>query len=93
MQDSGERWLIVCASGPAGAPAKSVGKYVAAAAAIGSRQRLLDLHYDVPSGQFRDYGLHTEDVQLTWQDVPQAAGQPPQVPPGLWWLTFHQPRS
>lgn len=63
----------------AGAPAKSVAKYESAAAAIGSMERLRDLHYDPASGQFRDYGLHTEDVELVWRETPQPNGHQPKV--------------
>lgn len=42
-------------------------------------QRLRDFHYDSGSGQFSDYGLHTEDVELVWQETPQSDGQAPLV--------------
>lgn len=62
-----------------GAPAKSVAKYAAAAKAIGSMQRLRELHFDAASGEFRDYGLHSEDVQMVWRDVPVPEGSPLKV--------------
>lgn len=68
-------WRLTCA----GAPAKAVHRYASAAAAIGSMDRLRALHYDADSGTFRDYGLHTEAVQLVWKDVPVPEGQPPKV--------------
>jgi hypothetical protein len=77
-------------SPPSGAPAKSVAKYAAAAQAIGSMQRLRELHYDAVSGEFRDYGLHSEGVEMVWRDVPVPEGAPPKVssscstrPPGM----------
>lgn len=62
-----------------GAPANAVGKYASAAATIGSLQRLKSLHFDPATGQFRDYGLHTEDVEMVWRDTPQPNGQPAKV--------------
>ncbi|WIA10052.1 hypothetical protein OEZ85_010262 [Tetradesmus obliquus] len=61
----------------AGAPAKAVAKYAAAAEAIGSMQRLRELHYDAASGQFRDYGLHSEAVEMVWRNVPVPEGAAP----------------
>lgn len=66
-------------AGCAGAPAKSVQRYASAAAAIGSIDRLKTLHYDAASGTFRDYGLHTEAVQMVWRDVPVPEEQLPKV--------------
>jgi hypothetical protein len=62
-----------------GAPAKAVQRYSSAAAAIGSIERLKALHYHAPSGTFRDYGLHTESVEMVWRDVQVPEGQQPQV--------------
>lgn len=45
-------------------------------------ERLVALHYDKDSGAFRDYGLHTEAVRLTWTTVPVPEGQQPQVDDG-----------
>lgn len=42
-------------------------------------ERLQALHYDAGSGTFRDYGLHTEAVEMVWRDLPVPEGQPPQV--------------
>jgi hypothetical protein len=56
-----------------------VQRYAAAAAAIGSIDRLKALHFDAASGTFRDYGLHTEAVQMVWRDVAMPEGQPPKV--------------
>jgi hypothetical protein len=56
-----------------------VALYAAAAKALGSLQRLQQLHYDAASGHFADWGLHTEAVTLDWVDVPAVIGQPPQV--------------
>lgn len=64
---------------PAGAPAKAVAKYASAAAAIGSMDRLLQFHYDAGSGHFRDWGLHSEEVELVWRQLPVQPGQQPQV--------------
>jgi hypothetical protein len=62
-----------------GAPAKAVQRYASAASALGSIERLKALHYHAPSGTFRDYGLHTEAVEMVWRDVQVPEGQPPQV--------------
>jgi Glycosyl hydrolase family 63 C-terminal domain len=63
-----------------GAPASAVSRYASAAAALGALPRLLALHHDEGSGQFLDYGLHTEDVTLAWQEVPtDTPGSAPQV--------------
>lgn len=72
--------IHTCPTPPlAGAPAKAVQRYASAATALGSVERLKALHYDEASGHFRDYGLHTEEVQLVWKDVPVPEGQAPKV--------------
>jgi len=71
--------MYVCVLWCSGAPAKAITRYASAAAAIGSLERLRSLHYDAASGTFRDYGLHTDEVQLVWRDVAVPEGQPPKV--------------
>lgn len=74
-----QRLLLHALLPASGAPAKAVAKYAAAAEAIGSMQRLRELHYDAASGQFRDYGLHSEAVEMVWRNVPVPEGAAPKV--------------
>jgi mannosyl-oligosaccharide glucosidase len=48
----------------AGVPAREVGRYASAAAALGDVAHLNRLHWDAAHGRYADYGLHTEDVEL-----------------------------
>lgn len=48
----------------AGAPAGRVREYAAAAATLGALPHLKALHHHGGSGEFRDWGLHTEAVAL-----------------------------
>lgn len=63
----------------AGASAKSVARYASAADTIGSMQRLLEMHYNAETGEFRDCGLHTEELELVWKETQQGEGLPPKV--------------
>ena len=55
--------------------APEASKYTSIAAHLSDAQNLDRLHYDEDSGQYRDWGRHTEDVGLAWRVV-QEEGQP-----------------
>lgn len=59
----------------AGMKAAVIDKYAAASKALGALSHIKQLHYDQQRGQFLDWGLHSEAVELRGQTVVTETGE------------------